>query len=625
MLSDAALVQHISALPHARANFKQLVRELKARGDDRRLLQEALDRLTERGELIESRSDHYVVTRLSNEYAAGKLKVHPEGYAFLIADRPVPGIKGDVFIPKDIASRAMHGDRVIVRILRIEQDGRADGDIVRILRRAHATVVGEFRLRRRGNYVVPFDERIQQWVQIVEGMEIPEARQTPDRVGVKPLEVSAVEDMDGMIVNVEILDFPEDGSNAVGRVVELLGFPDDFGVDVEIMIRKHHIPHEFPSDVLEQARSIEVAIPETEVAKRRDFRSFPIVTIDGETARDFDDAVWVGKLQNGNYALHVHIADVSHYVRPGSPIDGEAARRGTSVYFPDRAVPMLPVELSTDICSLKPNVDRLVLSALLEIDHRGDVVSQEFVRGVIRSAHRMTYTKVHGILEDDAELTREYEDMVGRFRLMQELALILNRKRVRRGAIDFDLPEPLIEFNEFGEMTGVTRSPRNIAHRIIEEFMLAANEAVAGRLESLDIPSIYRIHELPDPKRVLEFEEIAVTFGHSLGIGAMPVKKYALSDPHPRWAETTERPNDGRSRFRDLVAELPEVDQPDRGQAGRADPQLSYAPITEAGAIQRGERRSLRAGRPDLHPFHFADPALPGPDRPPHTGHVPRW
>ena len=542
MLNDAALVKHIASLPHGRANFKQLVRELKAKGEDRQELEASLDRLTARGELIETRSDHYVVARLSREYAVGRLKVHRDGYAFLIADNPVPGIQGDVFIPKDSAAEAMHGDRVVVRILRIEDTGRADGEIVRVLKRAHATVVGEFRVRKRGNFVVPFDDRIQQWIEIPEGMEIPEQRESADRVGVKPLEVSSVEDLDRMIVNVEVLDFPEDGSDGAGRVIEILGYPDDFGVDVEIMIRKHHIPHEFPAEALEQAKSISSAISEDELAKRRDFRDLPIVTIDGETARDFDDAVHIEKLPNGHYALQVHIADVSHYVRPGSPIDEEAALRGTSVYFPDRAVPMLPVELSTDICSLRPNTDRLVLSALLEIDHRGDIVSQDFAPGVIRSAHRMTYTKVHQILEGDAELRAEYAEMVPRFELMQELALILNRKRQRRGSIDFDLPEPLIEFNEFGEMVGVVRSPRNIAHRIIEEFMLAANEAVAGRLESLGIPSVYRIHEMPDPKRVLDFEELAVTFGYSLGIGAMPVKKYGVVD----------RKHDGRKQRRDV-------------------------------------------------------------------------
>jgi ribonuclease R len=530
VLSDASLIKYISGLPHARANFKQLVRELKARGEDRQRLEASLDRLAERGQLIETRSGHYVVPKYSREYAVGRLSVHREGYAFVISDTPIEGIRGDVYIPRESAETAMHGDRVVARITRIEPDGRADGEIIRILKRAHTTLVGEFRVGRRSNFVTPYDERIQQQVQIIEGMEIPETHVSRDRVGVKPVEVTGPEDMDGMIVNVEVLDFPEDGGDAVGRVIEILGYPDDFGVDVEIMIRKHHIPHEFPGEVINQARAVPTVIEEAELARRQDFRDLAIVTIDGETARDFDDAVWVDKLANGNFALQVHIADVSYYVRPGTPIDDEALLRGTSVYFPDRAVPMLPIELSTDICSLRPGLDRLVLSALLEIDHRGDVVSEEFVQGIIRSAHRMTYTNVYRILEGNADLRARYSDMVERFELMRELALILNRKRVRRGSIDFDLPEPLIEFDEFGEMVGVIRSPRNIAHRIIEEFMLAANEAVAGHLESLEIPALYRIHEPPDPKRVLDFEELAVTFGYSLGMGAMPVRRFKNVD-----------------------------------------------------------------------------------------------
>src|SRR5581483_11428715 len=328
---------------------------------------------------------------------------------------------------------------------------------------------------------------------------------------------------------VELLEFPDDGGQAVGRVIEILGRPDDFGVHRVVVIRKHHLPHRFPPEVLEQAQAIPNIIPAPELDRRGDFRDLDIVTIDGETARDFDDAVWVDRLANGNYALQVHIADVSHYVRPGTPIDVEGRLRGTSVYFPDRAVPMLPYELSTDICSLVPHADRLVLSALLEIDHRGEIVSQEFQRGVIRSAERMTYTNVHLLLEGDAGLRERYRPLAGRFELMQELALVLNRKRVRRGSIDFDLPEPLIEFNEFGEMTGVKRAPRNIAHRIIEEFMLAANEAVASHLAGAG-PSIFRIHEPPDPRRVMDFEEVASHFGVSLGVGAIPVKKFSYAD-----------------------------------------------------------------------------------------------
>ena len=541
-MTDAAILDHIARLPHARATFKQLVRELGTRGSSREELDAALDRLEQRGDLVEVKSGHFVLTRLSREYVVGRLNMHRDGYGFVIPDHPIEGLRGDVYIPRDSAQTAMHGDRVVVRIARIESDGRADGEIVKILRRAHPTVVGEFRVRKRGSYVIPHDDRIRQWIDIPEGMEIPPKSSSRDRVGVEPIPVTGPDDLDGMIVNVEVLEFPEDGEHAVGRVIEVLGHPDDFGVDVEIVIRKHHIPHQFPPDVLTQAQNVSSIIRTEELAGRQDFRGMDIVTIDGETARDFDDAVWVDRLANGNYALHVHIADVSHYVTPGSPIDEEALLRGTSVYFPDRAVPMLPLELSTEICSLKPGVDRLVLSVLLEIDHRGDIVAQEFRRGVIRSVERMTYTDVHALLEGDAALRQRYQSLITRFELMRELALILNRKRVQRGAIDFDMPEPLIEFDQFGEMIGVKRSPRNIAHRLIEEFMLAANEAVASHLEQAGIPSLFRIHEKPDPKRVLEFEEIASHFGYSLGIGALPVKRFRM----------TERARDGRRLRKDI-------------------------------------------------------------------------
>ena len=531
-ISDPAVLDHMMHLPHGRASFKQLVREFGARGETRQRLEESLARLADRGELIELRSGHYVVTRLSREFAAGRLSVHREGYGFVIPDHPVPGVLGDIFVPASSAERAMHGDRVVVRIGRIESDGRADGEIIKVLRRAHPTVVGEFRVHGRGNFVVPHDERIRQWILIPDGLEVPPSQVMLDRIGVKPIEISGAEDLDGMIVNAEMLEFPAEGEHAVGRVIEVLGHPDDFGIDVEIVIRKHHIPHRFPPEAIEQAQAIPVVIPAGELTRRTDFRDLDIVTIDGETARDFDDAVWVDRVPGGNFALHVHIADVGHYVKPGTPIDHEALLRGTSVYFPDRAVPMLPLELSTEICSLKPGVDRLVLSVLLEIDHQGDVISQQFVRGVIRSVERMTYTGVHLLLEGDEALRERYKRLAPRFELMRELALILNRRRVRRGSIDFDLPEPLIEFDEWGEMTGVVRSPRNIAHRIIEEFMLAANEAVAGHLEQEEIPSIYRIHEPPDPNRVIEFEQVAAQFGVSLGIGAVPVRRYHMVDRH---------------------------------------------------------------------------------------------
>jgi ribonuclease R len=529
-MTDAAVLAHITNLPHGRANFKQLVREFGAKGPGREELETTLGRLVARGDVIEVKSGHYVVTTQSREFAVGRLSMHRDGYGFLISERPIEGIAGDIFIPAQSAQTAMHGDRVVVRIARIEPDGRADGEILKILKRAHPTVVGEFRATRRGYYVAPHDERIQQWIEIPDDMPVPAPVEQIDRIGPKPLAIGELEDLDGMVVNVEILDYAAAGDHPVGRVIEILGKPGDFGIDVEIVIRKHHLPHRFPAEVVEQAESVPAVISAWELNDRRDFRNMDVVTIDGETARDFDDAVWVDALPNGNFALHVHIADVSHYVKPGTPIDMEARLRGTSVYFPDRAVPMLPFELSTNICSLNPHVDRLVLSALMEFDHQGDLVGQEFTRGVIRSAERMTYTNVHLLLEGDAGLAERYRRLLPRFELMRELALILNRRRVKRGSIDFDLPEPLIEFDEGGVMTGVSRSPRNIAHRIIEEFMLSANEAVASHLQASGIPSIYRIHEQPDPKRVMEFEELAAHFGYSLGVGGMPVKKFPIVD-----------------------------------------------------------------------------------------------
>ncbi len=543
VLTETALIAHIARLPKARASFKQLIRELGARGTSRSDLETLLARMTARGELIEYRSGYYVLAERTREYAVGRLRMHRDGYGFVIPDRKIEWLSGDVFLPSDRAEKAMNGDRVIVRLTRIDSDGRAEGEIIRILKRAHSTVVGEFRVHRRGNFVVPHDERLRDWILIPEGLEIPQAAPPADRIGTEQVTATSAEDLDGYIVDVELLDYPEHGEHAVGRVIEILGHPDDFGIDVEIVIRKYHLPHRFPAEAAGQAARIPASVSEEDAAQRVDFRDLDVVTIDGETARDFDDAVWVEKLPGGHFALQVHIADVGHYVTPGTPIDAEAFNRGTSVYFPDRAVPMLPVELSTGICSLRPGVDRLVLSVLLEIDRQGDVVSQKFARGVIRSAARLTYTEVHLLLEGDAGVREKLARLAERLETMRELALILNRKRVHRGSIDFDLPEPFIEFDEWGEMTGVSRAPRNIAHRVIEEFMLAANEAVASHLENSGIPTLFRIHEPPDPARVMEFEDLAIHFGYSLGFGALPVKRFPIVD----------RKRDGRKIRKDIV------------------------------------------------------------------------
>jgi ribonuclease R len=338
---------------------------------------------------------------------------------------------------------------------------------------------------------------------------------------------STHENLEGLVVDVEITSWPTPTRPPIGKVIEVLGSPDDFGVDVEMIIRKHQLPRIFPDNVLAEARAVAHLDP-GEANSRRDFRALPIVTIDGETARDFDDAVLVTERPDGGYELQVHIADVAEYVRAGTDLDLEARLRGTSVYFPDRAIPMLPQELSTGICSLRPGEDRLVLSCLMQLDSTGRIESYEIVEGVIRSAARMTYTEVHAILEGDAETRSRYASLVPDFERMKKLAVLMNKRREQRGSIDFDLPEPVIEFDELGQMSGVTKSERTWANRLIEEFMLAANECVATWLEDLGVPSIYRIHEKPEPRRVVQFEELAASFGYTLGLGALPVRRMQM-------------------------------------------------------------------------------------------------
>ncbi len=471
------------------------------------------------------RSSSSLPSRYSSGDVNGRLVAHRDGYGFVIPDHPLPQVQGDIFIAPPSMGSAMHGDRVQVGSIRLRGDGRAEGRIDRILERAQSTVVGRFHLGKASgapfNYVIPYDDRI------VSPVIIPKVRGLSSvAADVEPIALPSPEELDGMVVDVEITRFPTATQNAAGRILDVLGREGEFGIDVGIVIRKHHLRHSFPPPVENEATAVSDTIPPDEIRKRHDFRNLPIVTIDGETARDFDDAVYVERLANGHFQLQVHIADVGFYVRPGSALDNEARLRGTSVYFPDRAVPMLPEELSNGICSLKPGQDRLVLSVLMEIDHEGTILDATFCEGIIRSAERMTYTAVNAVIEKDSATLDRYSHMASHFETMRDLALILNRKRQRRGSIDFDLPEAEIALDEFGVMVAILRSERNIAHRLIEEFMLAANEAVAAHIEGLGIGSLYRIHEEPDPKKVVEFEEVSASFGYSLGVGPLPVKSF---------------------------------------------------------------------------------------------------
>ncbi len=553
-MTDRELIARITRSAGGKAGYKQLVREMGLGGGrERRLLLEQLARITARGELTKLDREIWSIPRAAagtagtrDNLAAGRLDLHRDGYGFVRPNARQPsGVTEDIFIPPDSMNGAMQGDQVLVELEPPRADGRRLGRIARVIERRNPTVVGTFHYgvpsdrssslgwkyarsdRQQGHSVVPFDERMTQRILIPSGQEVPPENDesTPHRVLGDEARIAAeFDDLEGLVVDVEITSWPTPTKPPVGRVIEVLGDPDDFGVDVEMMIRKHQLPRVFPDNVLAEARRV-AHLDLEEVARRRDFRALPIVTIDGETARDFDDAVLVRERADGGYELQVHIADVAEYVRPGTDLDLEARLRGTSVYFPDRAIPMLPQELSTDICSLRPGEDRLVLSCLMLLDATGRIESYEIVEGVICSAARMTYAKVHSILEGDEATRAAYPEMTGDFELMRKLAMLMNRRREARGSIDFDLPEPVIQFDEKGQMRGVTKSERTWANRLIEEFMLAANECVATWLEDLGVPSLYRIHGKPEPRRVVQFEELAASFGYSLGLGPLPVKR----------------------------------------------------------------------------------------------------
>jgi len=597
-VTPAQVIAHLATLSQA-ASIREIAHGMDLKHRGRRYLPRVIQQLKRRGEVEEIYGGRYRLPETKHAHKAaaqatsaakpaaagaaapsapkhgrdpnlvsGRIVAHRDGYGFLVPDAPIPRVDGDLFIGRDNLGDAMHGDHVLARIVRRRADGRAEGRVVQILEREHPTIVGLFRYGPQGNVVLPYDTRILHEVLIPPGEELaPALRQKLRAVpGGEAAESSRVRhaELDGAVVNVEITRYPKGGLAPAGRVVEILGRPGEIGVDVEIIIRKHHLPHVLPEEVQAGARATPQQVGQADLQGRRDFRDVPIVTIDGETARDFDDAVHVARLANGNFELQVHIADVAHYVWRGSPLDQEARLRGTSVYFPNRAVPMLPEELSNGICSLNPQVDRLVMSAIMEMDAEGKLLRADFAPGVIRSAERMTYTNVNKVLEGDAETNRRYAPLAAEFRLMKELALLLNKRRSARGSIDFDLPEPVIEFDDAGRMLSIVRSERNIANRIIEEFMLAANEAVAEYLEKRGVASLHRVHEKPDPKKVLEFEELAHAFGYSLGVEDVPERRIAVR--HGRVqppARDTRTGRASRGRMRPMSVTMPAVEEVD--------------------------------------------------------------
>jgi ribonuclease R len=496
MLNGEQLLNLIRERVEHPATPRELLQRLKIPREQRATVTRLLKELVQGGHLVQTRGNRFGLPDRMN-LVVGKVQTHPRGFGFVVADRPIDGVTGDIFIAGANLNQAMHGDRVVARLERMGE--RAEGRILRILERGSSSVVGRFEVDESGmGFLVPFDRRL--IVDVLIGGD--------ERGDAKP----------GDMVIVEITRWPTPTRSPLGRVVEVLGSIDEPGVDTEIIVRKYGINDEHGPEAIAEATRLGGAVKEKDIRGRTDFRPQTTVTIDGEHARDFDDAITIEKLANGNYWLGVHIADVAHYVPEGGALDEEAYERSTSVYFPERAVHMFPSELSTGLCSLNPHVDRLVQSCLMEIDRRGDVVRYEMHDGVIHSDARMTYTDVAAILTDrDPERLKTYAPLVPMFETMRELFQILNGRRKRRGSIDFDLKEPEIVLDDQGMVEQITALERNVAHRIIEEFMLVANETVAQHLDEHNVPTLYRIHEPPDPKKVEEFEEFIGTLGYGLG------------------------------------------------------------------------------------------------------------
>lgn len=430
----------------------------------------------------------FVVTK-GNDYVEGVLSVNPRGFGFAVLDREGE----DLFVAGPNMGSAMHGDRVLLRL--VSQRGKkSEGRVVRVLARGASQIVGIY---KAGNPV---------------GMVTPEDARLPFSLLVRREQSCGARDGEAVVARI-IEHRP--GANPKGEIIEVLGDPDSLNVQTEIVIRKFELPYEFEAATKEQVRKIEAAVVVGD--GRLDLRDIPHITIDSETARDFDDAVAVEKKGQG-FRLYVSIADVSHYVPPGTPLDHDAYRRGTSVYFPTRVVPMLPERLSNDLCSLVPNEDRYAFTAILDCDDSGNVIKSQFGKSVIRSHYRMTYTKVWGILIDkDQQLRQEYAALLGSLQWMEQLARKFLARRMARGSIGFELPETLVEVGADDEVIGILRSERNFAHQIIEEFMLAANESVALAMSDKGLKKgLYRIHETPDPVKVAEFAQFAKTMGLEL-------------------------------------------------------------------------------------------------------------
>lgn len=468
-------IQELLGMEQA-AEFKELVKMLV--------------QLEQTGLIVRSRTNRYGVPERMN-LVRGKFVGHAKGFGFVI---PETDGMDDVFIPPHEVNSAMNGDIVLVRVSNLSSGDRREGAIIRIAERKTTKVVGTYQDNRGFGFVLPDDKKLPMDIFIEKG--------------------NSLNAVDGHKVVVEITEWPSELKSATGIIVQILGHKNDPGVDILSIIHKHGIEVEFPKEVLAHASQVPDEVQEKDLFKRRDLREELTITIDGADAKDLDDAISVTRNDDGSYQLSVHISDVSYYVTEHSPMDEEAYERGTSVYLTDRVIPMLPHKLSNGICSLNPGVDRLTLTCAMTIDRNGKVIDHEIFESVIRSKERMTYTDVYTIIEQkDEELREKYAHIVPMIMNMTDLAAILRQKRMDRGAIDFDFRESKVLVDDKGWPTEIVIRERTVSERLIEEFMLAANETVAEHFHWLQVPFIYRIHEDPKAEKLQRFFEFLTNFG----------------------------------------------------------------------------------------------------------------
>lgn len=484
-------------------DIQELVAVFDINPDEYKSFKKVLKSMEREGLIVRTKKDKFgLPERLG--LITGKLQVHQKGFGFLIPE--AEGEK-DVFIPSSSMNGAMNGDKVLVQITREDLNGKKrEGEVREVLERSNSKIIGVYEDSRNFGFVVPEDTRLNQDIFISK----------KDRNGAK----------DGDVVICEIVKWADKRRSPEGIVKEVLGRKGDKGLDILTIIKKYGLPEEFSEKVLNYAENIEEEIDSKEYARRKDLRNLRMVTIDGEDAKDLDDAVSIERLDNGKFRLGVHIADVSHYVREKNPLDKEALKRGTSVYLIDRVIPMLPKKLSNGICSLNPKVDRLALSCFMVIDKNGKVIQHEIEESVIKTSERMTYTDVTKILENnDEELIKRYDYLVDDFKAMEELCNILREKRIKRGAIDFNFEESKIILNDLGKPIDIKPYDRAIANRIIEEFMLVCNETIAEHMFWTNLPFVYRIHEEPDEEKLEKFKEFVYNLGYIVRWG---------QEAHPR-------------------------------------------------------------------------------------------